>query len=217
MLTVSTKHELTSFIGNLSPFKIALFTAVFYALIQPFYFSQYVIGIKLLVLIYLFLSVLICSQILRFFNLSWDKRLSLIIISSGILLFIFKVSLSFYDFSWERIGTGVLALSVLGAIPIFLGKFLYIPELSFEYLESKGNYLYFYKGKELIKRERRTISSANDKNLIRCHRGYAINKDAISHVKNEKGRCFFVLNSLVEIPISKSYENSPLVRHFLSQ
>lgn len=92
-------------------------------------------------------------------------------------------------------------------------EFLRIPANDLRYIESQDNYvMVYYKSLDAIEKKllrsslTKVEENLNDPNLIRCHRSYIINLNAVKHAKgNSRGLQLELLDMDVIIPVSRSY------------
>ena len=179
-------------------------------LFQPYQFNAYPIESKAevasVIAVLAMLGALLVRNITRRSNF-WLKMVGLLVFVS-VGLFVFKVSAGYYPLNWERLGTGLLAMMALTAIPfaLMIRRQRAADGLhEVAYIEAQGNYLHLYTANgSLIKRERATLTSMETKGFVRCHKGFVVRLDRVKEITREKSNYFARLDTGQQIPIGRT-------------
>ena len=94
---------------------------------------------------------------------------------------------------------------------------------SLYYVESQDNYVKIYYETDgklcnyMLRSTTKAIENKFSEFLIRCHRGYIVNKNKIKIFRNDRDGMYVKLmhDSIKQIPVSKSYASS--IQHFLAR
>jgi DNA-binding LytR/AlgR family response regulator len=94
---------------------------------------------------------------------------------------------------------------------------------SLYYVESQDNYVKIYYESDgklcnyMLRSTTKAIENKFGEYLIRCHRGYIVNKNKIKIFRNDRDGMYVKLmhDSIKQIPVSRSYASS--IQHFLAR
>ena len=225
-----------------------LFVVGFHAVFQPFQMRFYPIETKALVITAYGIITMVVVALGQFLIPVWKPRwmefitarklgsliwIALHILGIAVLIFAFKVVGGFYTLSWERVGTGILAMMAVGSIP--LGSYLIwkwrqrealpAPAKTIElkairgdqqflcdpqsilFLEARGNYVHIQTDTELLKL-RSTLAHVSSQleafpEFVTCHRAFVVNFESVSGLESQNGRPHLKIGEQL-IPVSRS-------------